>query len=178
MERPQTDRQTDSLSEGSTTTQPLQNQSGMTEPSGVTPQALPPRERLAAFTAVLKEIIAIQGPLECPTKHSFAPGLYSREILIPQGACVIGKVHLEESLWVVSMGHLRIFSVNGDVFDAYAGDTGTTVPGTQRAFYAFEDSKFIVTHPNPTNERNIEALEARFVVETIEEWETKCLTSH
>ena len=87
---------------------------------------------------------------DCPVRHYFAPGLYAREMTIPQGVTVTGAVHKTEHLIVVSMGRLRI-STEGGWRDVAAGETLTCKPGMKNAVYALEDSRWTNFLPNPDN---------------------------
>jgi hypothetical protein len=139
------------------------------------PQAL--RDRLRAFEGLLREVAETQGNQMCPVEHHWTPGVYAREMFIPAGWCVIGKVHKTETMAVLSLGHLRIFTAEEGAKDIYAGEVIKAKPGVQRAVYAFEDSRFVVFHPNPDNEKDVKVLEQRFVVDSIEQWEALCLTA-
>ena len=100
-------------------------------------------ERLESALLALPQV-------DCPVRHYFAPGLYAREMTIPQGVTVTGAVHKTEHLIVVSMGRLRI-STEGGWRDVAAGDTLTCRPGMKNAVYALEDSRWTNFLPNPEN---------------------------
>ena len=87
---------------------------------------------------------------DCPVRHYFAPGLYAREMTIPQGVTVTGAVHKTEHLIVVSMGRLRV-STEGGWRNVAAGETITCRPGMKNAVYALEDSRWTNFLPNPEN---------------------------
>lgn len=87
---------------------------------------------------------------DCPVRHYFAPGLYAREMTIPQGVTVTGAVHKTEHLIVVSLGRLRV-STEGGWRDVAAGETITCKPGMKNAVYALEASRWTNFLPNPEN---------------------------
>ena len=98
---------------------------------------------------------------DCPVRHYFAPGLYAREMTIPQGVTVTGAVHKTEHLIVVSMGLLRV-STEGGWRDVAAGETITCKPGMKNAVYALEDSRWTNFLPNPGNETDTDKLTELF----------------
>lgn len=86
---------------------------------------------------------------DCPVTHNFAPGVYVREILIPQGVLLTGAVHKTEHLSVLSKGH--IFLINGeDRLELCAPATVLSPAGVKRAIYAVEESVWSTIHA--TNE--------------------------
>lgn len=87
---------------------------------------------------------------DCPVRHYFAPGLYAREMTIPQGVTVTGAVHKTEHLIVVSMGLLRV-STEGGWRDVAAGETIVCKPGMKNAVHALEASRWTNFLPNPDN---------------------------
>ena len=97
-----------------------------------------------------------------PQTHSFAEGIYIREIFIPKGTFVIGKIHKLHHSFFLIQGKLRMFSENG-VKDLEAPIYGVAESGTKRVAYAFEDCKFINVFPNPNNIKEIDVLEDIYV---------------
>lgn len=93
-----------------------------------------------------------------PLKHSFAEGIYVREMFMQQDSLVIGKVHKNDHIWFLLMGELEIATSNG--VELYIGPCYVKADaGTKRVLRAITDSIFINVYPNPTNTTNIEELE-------------------
>ena len=44
------------------------------------------------------------GPAACPVQHHFAPGAYGREMTLPAGLVVVGKIHKHAHINVISKG--------------------------------------------------------------------------
>ena len=42
---------------------------------------------------LVDDAVVIGDSDNCPLTHKFAPGVYVREIFIPAGMCVVGKIH-------------------------------------------------------------------------------------
>jgi len=102
-----------------------------------------------------------QGPGECledfPLVHTFTPGLYSRQILMPAGAILTSKVHRTEHQYVVSKGSLWVYSgVDGPQY-LQAPHSGVTKPGTRRLLVIEFDTIWTTFHP--TSLTDVEEIE-------------------
>jgi len=97
--------------------------------------------------------------LECPLKHYFSKGMYVREIFMPKGALVIGKIHRTEHPNVVSKGRLLVASER-DVRMVEAPYLYISQPGIQKVLLILEDTVWSTFHANPSDERDIDKLEA------------------
>ncbi len=96
-------------------------------------------------------------PVECPVKHIFTPGLYTREIFMPAGAAVVSKKHNTEHPFVISKGHVAVWDqFKGTVF-LEAPYTGITLAGTQRVLVVIEDTIWTTFHV--TNKTTVEEIE-------------------
>lgn len=90
--------------------------------------------------------------VDCPIRNYFAPGIYAREISIPQGTVVVGATHKTDNIVIVSMGRLRIITEAGPI-EVKAGDTFTCKAGMKNAVVALENSRwtnfFATTETDP-----------------------------
>ncbi len=93
--------------------------------------------------------------VECPIRHYFAPGLYAREITIPQYTVLTGAIHKTENLAVLSKGKLELVTDDGTVV-IEAPHTLTVKPGQKNRAYALEDS--VWTNFFPTDETDTDKL--------------------
>lgn len=100
------------------------------------------KDRIDAIQARMAE----EPQVEIPVKHTFAGGVYAREIFIPKGTVVIGKVHLTEHLNIMPQGDLTFLTVDGPK-RLVAPATFASPPGTKKVAYANEDSIWINVHP-------------------------------
>lgn len=100
--------------------------------------------------------------------HHFAPGLYGREMRVPAGACLVGKIHKTEHLCVLSKGDVTVIGDSGP-HRIQASTVVHSLPGTKRAILAHEDSVWINFHHNPTNERDTDHIEDIFIAKTFED---------
>lgn len=105
---------------------------------------------------------------EIPLSHYFAPGIYLREMRMPKGALVTGRIHKTEHYCILSQGQVTVQTETGrQTFTAPA--VIHSMPGTKRALYAHEQVTWINVHHNPTNEQDLDKIEGIFTVETYAE---------
>ena len=82
----------------------------------------------------------------CPLKHSFANGIYVREIFIPKGAKITGKIHRHEHPNFLMKGEVSVATEGGGVERLKAPMSIISPAGTKRAVYAHEDTVWITCH--------------------------------
>lgn len=123
-------------------------------------QGLAFREKITALETALSGL----PQLECELNHYFAPGVYTRECLIPAGTLVIGKIHLHEHMNILISGDVSIMTEFDGVQRIQGPKFMTSKAGTKRFLYAHTDLVWSTIHLNPDDERDIETLEAGLVV--------------
>ena len=104
----------------------------------------------------LQKLIA-QGALEstledCTLKHYFSPKdekygccTYAREMMIPKGTLIIGKIHRHQHLNFISKGKVVVFTEFGEKH-LEAPCTFISEVGLKRAVYAEEDTLWTTVH--------------------------------
>jgi hypothetical protein len=104
----------------------------------------------------LQKLIA-QGALEstledCTLKHYFSPKdekygccTYAREMMIPKGTLIIGKIHRHQHLNFISKGKVVVFTEFGEK-NLEAPCTFISEVGLKRAVYAEEDTLWTTVH--------------------------------
>lgn len=85
--------------------------------------------------------------IEFALKHTFTPGLYSREIFMPAGSLLTSKIHKTEHPYVILTGCVRVLIPGKDIEILEAGYSGITKPNTRRVLYIEEDCRWITFHP-------------------------------
>jgi hypothetical protein len=103
-------------------------------------------------------------------KHYFAESLYARELFIPKGTTLTGRIHKTEHLCVLSLGEVSVQTETG-IERIKASTVVLSKPGIKRVLYAHEDSVWINFHHHPTNEKDLDKIEEIFTVGTFEELE-------
>lgn len=80
-----------------------------------------------------------------PLTHRFADGVYAREMLIPAGHVIVGKIHKYGHLNVISSGAVSVLTEFG--VEVLCGPTTfISKPGTKRVVYAHEDTVWTTFH--------------------------------
>ena len=116
-----------------------------------------------------RAMLAMPGQqIQIETKHYFSPGVYMREIFVPKGVTLVGKIQKTEYLNIVSVGAISVMTEAGMKLTK-APAVLRSHPGLKRAGYAHEDSIWLTVHQNPTNERNIDKLEEMLFAESFDE---------
>lgn len=84
-------------------------------------------------------------PKELDVKHLFAGDVYAREVLIPGGCTLTGKIHRYACINVVLKGSITVTTLGG-----VKRITGPTMfispPGTKRAGHAHTDTTWVTFH--------------------------------
>jgi len=117
------------------------------------------RKTVAVIEAAINKMPAALGKDPFPLEHSFAEGLYIRKIFIPKGFFVVGSYHPESFVSFIERGHMSILTEDG-VKRVYGAQTQISPAGTKRFGFAHEDTVWVTVHSNPTNERDLEKLDA------------------
>lgn len=110
--------------------------------------------------------------VSCPVNHHFSDGLYTRELLIPQGTVVLGKVHRKRTLNILATGKMLIMADGmEEPVLMEAPRTFVTEAGVQKVGVAIADSVWINVFP--TEETDLETIEeAIYFPETVSVGET------
>jgi hypothetical protein len=107
--------------------------------------------------------------IEIPIKHYFCKGgsgVYAREMFMPAGSLIVGKIHKHENMSIISAGEVSILSIDGLV-RVKGPHTFVAQAGTKRLIYAHTDVVWTVLHG--TSETNIEKLEEEFIAKDYSE---------
>lgn len=92
-----------------------------------------------------------------PLKHTFAEGVYVREIFIPKGCVLTGKIHKHSHPNFLMRGEVVVVTENGGREHLKAPLSMISAPGTKRAIVALEDTVWITVHV--TEETDLEKIE-------------------
>lgn len=114
------------------------------------------RQDILAVQSGLQKLIA-DGAMEsvaenCTLKHYFTPKdteygccTYAREIFLPKGAIVIGKIHKHQHLNFITKGKVTVFTEFGEKH-LEAPCTFISEVGLKRAVYVEEDTLWTTVH--------------------------------
>ena len=121
-----------------------------------------------------KNIIADNGNIvyhdKFKYKHTFADGVYVRQMTIAKDEIVIGAIHKHLHVWVLLSGHITVLTED-NIEEYKAPHTVLSTPGVKRIIYGNEESIFTNVHKNPTNTEDIKELEKQIVALNYEEYE-------
>lgn len=109
--------------------------------------------------------LVVTGPEDYVTRHHFADGSYGREIELPAGSRVVGKIHRHAHVNVISRGRCLVATQFG-VEELAAPLTFVSKPGTKRAVYALEDTVWTTIHV--TEHTDLAQIEADVIAPSFE----------
>ena len=105
-----------------------------------------------------------------PLKHTFADGIYIRQMDMKADSMVVGAIHNHLHVWFLLTGRLAV--VTEDTTEEFISPCYVlATPGSKRVIYAMEDSIFVNVHKNPSNIKDIKKLEDEIVSLTFEDYE-------
>jgi len=121
--------------------------------------------------------------IELKTEHMFSTGMYARILHIPKGTLLVGKIHKQECINIVSKGDISILTETGSA-RVSAGFHIVSPPGLQKVGYAHEDTIF--TNVFLTDKTDLDLLEKELIFDSYEniplsieqslqEWSPLCL---
>lgn len=103
-----------------------------------------------------------------PLTHHFAPGVYGRQMLIPAGSVIVGKIHKHAHLNIIISGHCWVATEFGRK-ELRGGDVFVSEPGTKRAVTALVDTVWLTIHPNTTDTRDLAQIEDYVIAPSYEQ---------
>lgn len=135
-------------------------------PAGGVPDCPP---QVSGSLDVRANILALEDAMrdlpqaELPLQHHYAPGLYAREMLIPAGSLVVGKIHKHSHINVISAGVAWVVTEFGKD-RLVAPFTFVSEPGTKRTVLAETDVIWTTIHTNEDDCRDPDVIESRVIV--------------
>ena len=103
---------------------------------------------------------------DIPVTHRFLDGIYVREVFMPKGAIVIGKIHKQEHIAIISKGRATVLTEDG-LKEISAPYTFKSPPGVRRALVIHEDMVWTTIHRS--DETDIERLEDQLIAKNFAE---------
>jgi len=105
-----------------------------------------------------------------PLTHHFAPGVYAREMFLPAGHTIVGKIHKHAHLNIVSKGRVILSTEEGSK-ELKAPCVFTSHAGTKRAVYIKEDAIWITIHV--TDKTDLKEIETELIANSFDALLTK-----
>jgi hypothetical protein len=104
----------------------------------------------------------------CPLTHTFSDGIYTREMLIPKGTIIVGKIHKTRHPNFILSGKVLVTNSKTDEAMEIEGPCYfVSDPGLQKVVYAVEDTRWITIHR--TDSEDLEAIEEEVIAKSYEE---------
>jgi len=111
----------------------------------------------------MQDIIRNNAPaVPMPVQHHFAPHVYMREIFMPAGTFVIGKMHKTEHFNIITQGIVRLINPDDSISEVQAGDVFLSKAGVKKVLYIVEDTRWVTVHPTDT--QDTKALEEELII--------------
>tara|TARA_R110000751_G_scaffold79121_2_gene159565 strand:+ start:16010 stop:16540 length:531 start_codon:yes stop_codon:yes gene_type:complete len=113
----------------------------------------------------------------CPLKHSFSDGIYVREITIPKGTLLVGKIHKHDHPNFLLKGEVVVYTEQNGEERLKAPCSMISTGGTKRALYAVTELVWTTIHHNPTNTQDLGELEKIVIASSFDEYDKFLLKS-
>lgn len=117
--------------------------------------------------AIRRELPLIQDEVV----HHFSHAVYAREMRVPAGAVVVGKIHKYSSLNVLLEGEFIVTTDTGPRL-VRAGEVLVAPPGTKRVGYAATYCRWLTVHG--TEETDLDKIENHFIAQSAKEYLEFC----
>lgn len=105
-----------------------------------------------------------------PLKHTYADGIYIREIFMPRGEIVISKIHKIAHPFFLIKGKISVLSEEGEKL-LQAPYYSVTPAGTKRILYTHTNSIVVTVHR--TFETDLKKIEAEIIAKSFDELEVQ-----
>lgn len=125
------------------------------------------RERIESLADALKAL-PDKYKVTMETMHLFLKGMYARTVRMNAGELIVGKIHKEEHLVVISAGRAKVFAEEfGEAIEIAAPSVFVSPPGSRRTLLILEDMIWTTVHSTP--ERDLVKLEEELIAKTHDE---------
>ena len=84
--------------------------------------------------------------VEVGLSHYFKNGLYAREMRVPKGTFIAGKIHSTGTIGVLAQGIMRVWGEDGCMKTVEAPYVHTAEPGFKRVGFAVENVVWVTIH--------------------------------
>ena len=119
---------------------------------------------------------AVDALPSCTLTHTYTPiqeeygcGTYARQMFIPKGTLIIGKIHRHQHLNFIMQGRVSVSTEFGPRFFE-APCMFVSEVGLKRAVYAEEDTVWVTVHITKfTGEENLDKMEAELIAPSYDE---------
>ena len=110
----------------------------------------------------LEEVLGECEQAELETKHYFAHGTYTRELFLPAGTILTGKIHRHSCINIIPMGKILVVTDEGE-YTIEGPHTFVSGANVKKAGAVIEDTIWLNVHPWD-GESDIEQIEQELIV--------------
>jgi len=129
-------------------------------------------ESRAAIMALEDILKSAPVQIQITPRHYFATGVYLREITIPKGVTLTGRIHVTNHYCILSQGEVLVYDA-GKTTRIKAPATVLSTFGAKRAIHAIEEAVWTNVHTNPNNIVDLDELERILTVGSYAELDAK-----
>ena len=127
------------------------------------------RDRIVALEqAILAEGLPLFDP---PITNHFSEGVYGREMFMPAGTTLTGKIHKFSNMNVLLSGEVLVSTENG-IEHVKPPFVLVAPAGAKRVFYALTDVRWLTIHG--THKTDVDEIEAEFIAQDEQEFLAFC----
>lgn len=103
---------------------------------------------------------------DIPVQHEFLDGVYMRTVFMKAGDIIIGKIHKQEHVAIISQGRATVLTEHG-VLEIKAPFFFKSPPGARRALVIHEDMIWTTVHRS--DHKDLESLEEQLIAKDFDD---------
>lgn len=103
---------------------------------------------------------------ELPVQHEFLDGVYMRTVYMKAGDVIVGKIHKQEHVAIISQGYATVLTEHG-VLEIRAPFLFKSPPGARRALVIHEDMIWTTIHRS--DHTDLEKLEEQLIAKDFDD---------
>lgn len=116
---------------------------------------------------LLEDLMRQEPQVELKVIHHFSYGIYARELHIPAGIMLTGKIHKYPQFNILTKGRMQVL-VGEEVREIVAPFPVASEAGTKRIAIALEDCIWMTIHG--TKLTDVDEIESFFIAETYQDY--------
>jgi hypothetical protein len=114
----------------------------------------------------LAEVLKSLPQEELPVQHDFLDGVYMRTVFMKKDTIIIGKIHKQEHVAIISKGSATVLTEHG-VQEITAPYIFKSPPGARRALRIHEDMVWTTVHRS--DHKDLESLEEQLIAKDFDD---------
>lgn len=124
-----------------------------------------PAEIRAGVTELAEQLRSLPQE-DLPVQHDFLDGVYMRTVFMAKDTVVIGKIHKQEHVAIISKGAATVLTEHG-VMEIKAPFIFKSPPGARRALRIHEDMVWTTVHRS--DHKDLESLEEQLIAKDFDD---------